>query len=69
MLAHIGRSALPLQGDDRVIEAEDALLLGVGSDAGVVQGGVLIAAECEDRLVHVDGVEDSEVDEQVEVSH
>ena len=69
VLAPIGRSALLLQGDDGVIEAKQALLLRVGADAGVVQRGVLIAAEREDRLVHMDRVEDSEVHEQVEVSH
>lgn len=69
VLAPIGRSALLLQGDDGVVEAEHALLLRVGSNAGVVQGGVLIAAEGEDCLVHVDGVEDPEIHQQVEVSH
>lgn len=41
----------------------------VGFDAGVGQGGVFVAAEGEHRLVHVGGVEDSEVDQQVEVGH
>lgn len=69
VLAPISRSALLLQGNYGVVEAEHALLLRVGSNAGVVQGGILIAAEGEDCLIHVDGVEDSEVHEQVEVSH
>ena len=56
--------ALHFQGDDGVIEADlaqvfAALLFCMGGVADVGQGGVLVAAEGEDRLVHVDGIEDS----------
>ena len=69
VLAPIDYSALFFERDDSVVETEDALLLRVGSNTGVAQGGVLIAAERENRLVHVNGVEDSKVYKQVEVSH
>lgn len=39
----------------------------MGLDAGVGQRRVLVAAEGEDSLVHVLGIEDIERDEQVEV--
>ena len=35
--------------------------------AGVAEGGVFVAAEGEDGLVHLFGVEDAQLDEQVEV--
>ena len=54
--------ALHFQGDDGVVEANlaqvfAALLFCMGGIADVGQGGVLVAAERKDSLVHVDGVE------------
>ena len=56
--------ALHFQGDDGVIEADlaqvfAALLFCMGGVADVGQGGIFVAAERKDCLVHVDGVEDS----------
>ena len=38
----------------------------MGLDAGVGQGGVFVATERKDGLVHVGGVKDAEVDEEME---
>ena len=56
--------ALHFQGDDGVVEADlaqvfTAFLFRMGGVADVGQGGIFVAAERKDCLVHVDGVEDS----------
>ncbi|MCO5216500.1 MAG: hypothetical protein M9950_10150 [Thermomicrobiales bacterium] len=38
-------------------------------DTGVHEGRILIAAEGEDRLIHVRGLEDAQVHEDMEVCH
>lgn len=56
-----------MEGDDRVVQAHAALLLGVGADAGVCQGRVFVAAESKNGLVHVDGIEHAQAYQQLEV--
>ena len=56
-----------MEGDDRVVQAHAALLLGVGANAGVGQGRVFVAAESKNDLVHVDGIEHVQAYQQLEV--
>ena len=49
------------------VHQPDAGVGGVAVDAGVCQGGVLVAAELQDGVVHLGAVEDTNAQQQVEV--